>query len=395
MSSVSAASAVKRPAMINDKAAPAPIKIVSYNMLNHKIERGDVRVDLDGAPIYNEEYNAARLEARVALVNGWMDQGHIVFLQEVPWEFASHAGLNAEIEAKGYAAAFKLYNFRKVPEKEAKKKNDVESTLGLMTLIPSAFEFKDSVLLMAFAYKHFSPEEEESMRVLKEEMAQLKAELEVMKKDADQKKNCPAVNQKIAEKAGLVKGIEASVKMPDFSDRPVLVTLVKKHRGGEVCLVNMHMPCQYEAPAVELQNAKDVRREVKQYMLDHAPSTPLIFGGDINCAPGGAAFDALCGKEQKDEWKAVFPPGVEYATTYGLSTRRFKECAEQGIPVAPQPHDLDHFLVLGAVTVLGCKKPTVAEVKAKYGNAPIPQLPEQPSDHFAVELDIEWPPARA
>ena len=58
-----------------------------------------------------------------------------MFLQEVTSEFAWHT----DVQAMEYAAAFKLYNFRKVEEKEMGKKNESwkRSTFQISTRIGS------------------------------------------------------------------------------------------------------------------------------------------------------------------------------------------------------------------------------------------------------------------
>ena len=58
-----------------------------------------------------------------------------MFLQEVTSEFAWHT----DVQAVGYAAAFKPYNFRKVGEKEVGKKKESwkRSTFQISTRIGS------------------------------------------------------------------------------------------------------------------------------------------------------------------------------------------------------------------------------------------------------------------
>ena len=374
----------RRPTLINEsrKAAGrvAEMKVISYNLLNHKVETGDDHhVHPDGSPVFTDEFNAARLGARLALIARWMDAGHTLYLQEVPSEVACSDELQTAVKEKGYTAAFQLYNYKKTGA-------TVGPTLGLMTLLPPALELKEAALLLPFNYKHFSPEQAECMKASEEQIAGLREEMEALKRDPVLKKNCGQIQKRIADEANKIKALQNSVHPPPFGDRPLLVVLARDAAGREVCLVNMHMPCQHRNPAVELQNAMDAKREVTQYLAAHAPSAPFIFGGDLNCLPGHAPFNVF-----SQEWTPVFPlDGEGYATTYGLTTRRLRECLAQGCPVAPTPYDLDHFFTLG-VKVLGHKKPTVGELMDLCGGLPIPQLPDQPSDHVAVEMDIAWP----
>ena len=49
------------------------MKVISYNLLNHKVETGDDHhVHPDGSPVFTDEFNAARLGARLALIARWI-----------------------------------------------------------------------------------------------------------------------------------------------------------------------------------------------------------------------------------------------------------------------------------------------------------------------------------
>ena len=67
----------RRPTLINESRKAtgrvAEMKVISYNLLNHKVETGDDHhVYPDGSPVFTDEFNAARLGARLALIARWI-----------------------------------------------------------------------------------------------------------------------------------------------------------------------------------------------------------------------------------------------------------------------------------------------------------------------------------
>ena len=377
------------------------VDIVSYNILSSATASGGYYRDTDGQPReFNENERRGMIYARI---EGWMEEGKVICLQEVTYSFLFHEELRTLLETHRYDVYAHFYAF------------DVRArttTLGLAAFVPiDRFAVADATLLRPWQYALESRNRQATLRDIETKIASLK-ELKIQLSRNRQIEEAKLIQAQLNDLQSDQKALEAESKkeVASYNDRTVL--MLRLQSGSRVVSIgNIHVPCQFKDAKVATSIAFQAKQAVLAWAAQFDPA-PLVFCGDFNSMPRQAGYSCFTGTQVYDE-ESIDPDRIQAdtfsnvvtsepwqdalaisdgCTCYALTEATVKAQAGAASFV-PRPFHLDHFFVRDPDNLLKITRrlcPTLEQVRSRTSENPLPNLSiNEPSDHLPIELTLD------